>query len=193
MSDPVLHVLAGPNGAGKTTLYERVIGPSTHLRFVNADCIASQRWPGDELAHGYDAAQLAAQARQQLIGERRSFVTETVFSHPSKLDLLTAAAEAGYLITLHIVMIPADLAVIRVRERVARGGHHVPEAKIVERWHRLWTHLAAAAPTAEEVVVYDNSDATHPYRIVAHLCGGRPARPPDWPDWTPAPLRALGN
>lgn len=193
MSDPVLQVLAGPNGAGKSTLYERVIGPSTHLRFVNADRIAGERWPGEELVHGYDAAQLAAQARDQLISDRRSFVTETVFSHPSKVGLLTAAAEASYLITLHIVMIPAELAVIRVRERVARGGHDVPEAKIVDRWHRLWAYVAAAVPSAEDVVVYDNSDATHPYRIVARLRGGRSVRPPDWPDWTPAPLRALRN
>jgi len=43
MADPVLHLLAGPNGAGKSTLHEKVIGPTTHLEFVNADVIGS--WP----------------------------------------------------------------------------------------------------------------------------------------------------
>jgi predicted ABC-type ATPase len=40
----------GPNGAGKTTLYERVIAPDRPgLPFVNADRIASDRFPGQEL------------------------------------------------------------------------------------------------------------------------------------------------
>jgi predicted ABC-type ATPase len=191
VSDPVLHVLAGPNGSGKTTLYERVIEPVTHLPFVNADRIAAQRWPGQELAHGYEAAALAAQMREELIGRRESFVTETVFSHPSKIDLLATARRAGYLITLHVVMVPAELAVLRVDDRVDRGGHRVPEHKIRERWTRLWPHVAAAVPVADEVFVYDNSSAARPCRPVAHLRDGRPVGRPAWPHWTPPALRAL--
>ena len=191
MTDPVLHLLAGPNGAGKTTLYERVIAPATHLRFVNADRIASAEWPGDELAHGYEAARRAAEERDRLIAERRSFVTETVFSHPSKIALVRAARSAGYLITVHVVMVPADLAVLRVEDRVLRGGHDVPRRKIVDRWRRLWAHVAAAVPTADEVVCYDNSDPRHPFRVVAHFRDGRPVTPPTWPEWTPPELRAL--
>lgn len=191
MTDPVLHVLAGPNGAGKTTLYERVIGPTTHLEFVNADRIASETWPGEEVEHGYDAAARAAEARDRLLVERRSIVTETVFSHPSKVDLVAAARRAGYQITIHVVLIPADLAVLRVQERVLRGGHDVPESKIVDRWKRLWRHVADAVPAADEVIVYDNSEAKRPYRIVARFRNGRAVVPPDWPAWTPDALRAL--
>jgi hypothetical protein len=36
-------------------------------------------------------------------------------------------ARAGYLITLHVVMVPVDLAVLRVQERVVRCGHDVPQ------------------------------------------------------------------
>ncbi len=191
MSDPVLHVLAGPNGAGKTTLFERVINPVTHLRFVNADIIAAERWPGREADHGYDASRLASAQRDQFLNERRSFATETVFSHPSKVQLLTTARQARYLITLHVVMIPEDLAVLRVTARVRRGGHAVPEQKVRERWGRLFEHVAAAAPLADEVIVYDNSSAKRPYRIVAHLRDRQPLRAALWPEWTPQPLRAL--
>ncbi|HEY5881702.1 MAG TPA: AAA family ATPase, partial [Nakamurella sp.] len=62
-TDPVLHVIAGPNGAGKSTLYSAVLGPATHLAFVNADLIATQRWPGAETVHAYSAATLAAEER----------------------------------------------------------------------------------------------------------------------------------
>ena len=60
MSTPVLHLLAGPNGSGKTTFYEQVVAPATHLPFVNADHIAADRWPGEELQHGHEASRHAA-------------------------------------------------------------------------------------------------------------------------------------
>ncbi len=193
MSDPVLHVLAGPNGSGKTTLYERVIAPETRLPFVNADYLAAARWPGEEVTHAYDAARLAAEERQRLLGKRRSFVTETVFSHPSKVSLLAAAHRAGYLVTLHVLLVPPDLSVLRVRDRVRRGGHDVPEAKVRARHRRLWTHVAAAIPLADEVLVYDNSSARTPFRVVAQLRDRQPTMTAHWPEWTPARLRAAAG
>src|SRR5580704_11127980 len=109
MSDPVLQVLAGPNGAGKSTLYELVVGPTTHLEFVNADVIAAERWPEDPAGRSYEAATVAAQRRAALVEQRRSFATETVFSHQSKLEFVRSATAVGYLVTLHIVMIPEKL------------------------------------------------------------------------------------
>jgi predicted ABC-type ATPase len=93
--DPVLHLLAGPNGSGKTTLARRVIVPAAHLPFVNADDIAAERWPGSEVEHAYDASEAAAAERTQRLADRSSFITETVFSHPSKVELVQPAQEAG--------------------------------------------------------------------------------------------------
>ena len=81
MRDPVLHLLAGPNGDGKSTLFHKVIGPITNLQFVNVDEIAARHWPADPETNGYEASQLAASVRQDLLRGRVSFVTETVFSH----------------------------------------------------------------------------------------------------------------
>ena len=174
--DPVLHLLVGPNGAGKTTFAERVLLPTTHLPFVNADVIA---------------AQLASEERSRLIAARTSFVAETVFSHQSKLALLVEAGRAGYLIAVHVVLIPVDLSVARVAHRVRRGGHAVPEDKIRGRYARLWTHVADALSLANELHVYDNSDAARPYRLVASYRDGQPAMTPAWPVWAPAELRDL--
>lgn len=193
MSDPVLHLVAGPNGAGKTTLYRRVIEPVAHLRFINADQIAHDRWPGEELEHAYDAAAIAAAARTECLALRQSFATETVFSHPSKILLLQAAADAGYRTYLHIVLIPETLAVARVAHRVAEGGHQVPEDKVRARFARLWRHLATAIDLVDEARVYDNSDARTPLRLVAAFIGGRRAGTPDWPTWVPDDLRAAGR
>jgi predicted ABC-type ATPase len=191
--DPVLLVVAGPNGAGKTTFYERVIEPVTHLPFVNADRIAAERWPGASAEAAYRAAGIAAEERARRLGARESFVTETVFSHPSKLDLLRKAVEAGFRVHLHVVTVPVDLAVARVRNRVAEGGHPVPEDKIRARYHRLFDLLAVAVGQAHEARVYDNSRAATPFVPVAAYADGRPVGEPVWPPWIPDPLRLAGG
>jgi len=189
MSTPVLHVLAGPNGAGKTTFVDRVLIPATHFPFVNADRIAAKWWPGGEQAHAYEASRLAAQERVAAMRESRSFITETVFSHPSKADLVQQAVEFGYLVTLHVLLIPEDLTVGRVRYRVDHGGHSVPEAKIRERYRRLWTLIAQARDIATRTVFYDNSTAAQAFRPVAAFERGTLVRETNWPRWTPVELR----
>ncbi|MCU1449631.1 MAG: hypothetical protein JWP02_1801 [Acidimicrobiales bacterium] len=189
MSDPVLHLVAGPNGAGKTTLYETIIQPATHLELVSADQIALQRWPEDQSGWAYDAAMLAAERRDELIEARASFVAETVFSHESKLDLVQAAVDAGYLVTLHVLLVPEALAVARVASRVGVGGHSVPENKIRQRYHRLWPLVASAMLLVEHAVVYDNTRAERPFRIVARFERGAAVAEPGWPPWTPEVLR----
>ncbi len=193
MPDPVLHLVVGPNGAGKPTLHKLVIGPTTHLEFVNADGIAAQNWPDDPARRSYDAAVLAATRRSALIEARVSFVSETVFSHRSKLELVTIAAEAGYLVSIHVGLVPEALAVARVANRVEGGGHTVPEAKIRERYERLWPLVAEAIRVADTAHVYDNSRAAKPFRIIARFERGYAVGEAAWPAWTPEALRHAGR
>lgn len=106
--------------------------------------------------------------------------------HPSKLELVDAAHSAGYVVVLHVLLIPEELAVPRVASRVQAGGHGVPENKIRERYHRLWAVVVAAA-RCEEVTMYDNSGSKGP-RIVAKLTGGFIVGAPQWLAWSPAEL-----
>jgi predicted ABC-type ATPase len=186
--DPVLHLVAGPNGAGKTTLASRVIAPVTHLPFINADVIAAQRWPQAQAEHAYDASRVAAEQRKELIAARTSFITETVFSHPSKLSLIRDAQDAGFLVTLHVLLVPEGLTVARVADRVRRGGHTVPEDKVRERYRRLWTLVVQARTLAERTYVYDNSSAATPLRLNASYVRGELVVSLDWPTWTPVEL-----
>ncbi|HUP73884.1 MAG TPA: zeta toxin family protein [Acidimicrobiales bacterium] len=185
MSDPVLHVLAGPNGAGKSAFFEYVLGPATHLEFVNADEIAAQRWPDDPIYKSYDAALLASARRMALIEAGTSFITETVFSHDSKLDLVRSAIDAGYLVSLHVILVPEALAVARVASRVVLGGHDVPEHKIRQRYVRLWPLVVAAIGVVGNTIVYDNSRASDPFRIAARFDHGSLIGEPEWPPWAP--------
>ncbi|MCI4675784.1 zeta toxin family protein [Candidatus Mycolicibacterium alkanivorans] len=185
-----LDLVVGPNGAGKSTFIAVTLAPLLSRSFVvNADEIAWQRWPQDPPGHAYDAARVAAATRSALIAGGRSFIAETVFSHPSKLGLLAEAQAAGYIVALHVVIVPEDLAVQRVAARVRAGGHSVPEDKIRQRHRRLWPLVATASARADLATVYDNSRLVGP-RIVAQLAGGEVIGSPSWPSWAATPLTA---
>lgn len=186
-----LDLVVGSNGAGKTTFVRKILLRSlpSGTAFVNADEIAVQRWPDEPEGKSYEAAQVAAATRQALIATERPFVAETVFSHPSKLDLIGDAHAAGYTVALHVVLVPEDLAVLRVEYRVAAGGHSVPEEKVRQRYQRLWMLVRRAMDACDTSTVYDNSAHGGP-RIVVQLAGGIPIGVVNWPTWTPAELPA---
>ena len=116
-----------------------------------------------------------------------SVIVKTVFSHPSKLDLLDEAHARGFTVVVHALLIPEDLAVERVARRVSAGGHRVPEVKIRGRYRRLWSLVVSALARADLATVYDNSKIEGP-RICARMAAGQIIGAPKWPEWAPAPL-----
>lgn len=190
---PDLFLLAGPNGAGKSTFHEQVL-VATGLDFINADRIAAQRWPGQEVERAYEAAAEAAALRDRYITNRRSFITETVFSHPSKVELVAEAVEAGYRVHLRVLIVPVDLSVARVSQRVLEGGHDVPEDKIRQRHERLWQHVVGAINLAYDTRVYDSSGQTgQDFVEVARYRYGTLLGKASWPDWVPDELTSTGQ
>lgn len=161
---PIVVALAGPNGAGKTTFYHAHLAPAG-LRFVNADVLA--------LELGITAAEAMATAaalRRALVLRRESFVFETVFSDPvgDKLSFLTDTASGGYMVVLcYIGIASAEQSDERVAMRVTQGGHDVPREKLQLRFPRTVANLHAAIRILPHVVVFDNGDLLHPYRLVA--------------------------
>ena len=184
-----LDLIAGPNGAGKTTFFERVIAPARPgLPFVNADRIARARFPGHEVERAYDAAGIADATRHALLQARLDFCTETVFSHRSKVDLVSEAVADGYDVVLHVILIPLRLCGPRVAARVAAGGHDVPASRIAPRYERIWPNITAAVPQCYRTAFYDNSTDDGPVEVAAFRFGiaDYPAR---WPAWAPDVLQ----
>lgn len=102
------------------------------------------------------------------MAQQVSFITETVFSHPSKLGLLRQAQLIGYTVSLHVVMVPED--------------------KIRGRYGRLWELIARARHMADRADFYDNSSLDEPFRRVATYEYGQPVGQRNWPGWAPGPL-----
>lgn len=161
---PIIVALAGPNGAGKTTFFHAHLAQAG-LRFVNADVLSA------ELAmEPYDAARLAHALRRALVERRESFIFETVFSDPvgEKVAFLEAAAGSGYAVVLcYIGLSGPSQSAERVAMRVSQGGHDVPDEKLWSRFPRALENLRAAIQRLPQVMIFDNSDLSVPFRQAA--------------------------
>ena len=155
---PTMIVLAGPNGAGKSTLYQTRVAPSFAGPFINADIIQRDELRDSSPEASYEAARIAASRRAEHLEQGRDFVTETVFSHPSKLELIDEARDVGFtVIVMHVGVDTPELSVARVGTRVEEGGHMVPEEKIRIRYERGAPFIRAAILKADRGMVFDNS------------------------------------
>jgi predicted ABC-type ATPase len=168
-------VLAGSNGAGKTTFYRRFLEPAG-IEFVNADEIARAMSPGNAGAVAYEAMLIAGQVRESLLQRRQSFCMETVLSDTqgSKLAFLQRVRQAGYgLIVIFIRLDSAALSQARVHHRVRRGGHPVPDDKLLARFPRTLANAPKALAVAHLGLVLNNSSSRHPYQLVEIWQEGR--------------------
>ena len=140
------------------------------LEFLNADAVAA-----NARVDSMEAARILDATRAQRIKEGRGFITETVFSDPygHKLDMLRAAVEAGFDVTLiYVGLTSARLSALRVDQRVARGGHDVPRDRITSRYTRSLANLKQAIAFVSTVKLYDNSSADEPFQHIATFHDG---------------------
>ncbi len=88
---PTLLMIAGSNGAGKSTLFKERVAPLFSAPFINADVIQKDEIKDPRAEASYVAAQIATERRNEFLSQSKSFVTESVFSHPSKIELIREA------------------------------------------------------------------------------------------------------
>jgi predicted ABC-type ATPase len=167
---PVVVALAGSNGAGKSTFFHAHLA-DTGLRFVNADDLGFEMGLGAN-----EAAEIAASLRAGLVGQRESFVFETVLSDPvgAKVSELVETGRNG----MHVVMVfiridSPETSKQRVAMRVMQGGHDVPDGKIESRFQRTLANLERAIKSLPVVIIFDNTNLGRPFRLEAIYEQGR--------------------
>lgn len=175
MAEPVCTIIAGPNGAGKTTFALRYLaGTAGHRRFVNADLIAAGLSPLAPEAELVQASRLFLAEIEAYIRRRQDFAFETTLSGRGYLRLIRRLKHDGWRVNLTYLALPdAALSQQRVAERVAYGGHDIPEADIRRRFPRSLANLFEAyAPVCDHVVCYDN--AGNEPALIFEQAGGEP-------------------
>jgi predicted ABC-type ATPase len=163
-------MIAGPNGSGKSTLVRKLqeLGADFGQHF-NADEIVKSM--GRLTAPSAEVAQQAVrEARTRALRRGIDYSWETVMSHPSHIDHFIEARRAGYLARLIFVAVDDPLVnILRVRERVQSGGHDVPEDRIEARYWKCLAQLPRALLASDEARIFDNSDASEPFRLIASI------------------------
>ncbi|MBI2920882.1 MAG: AAA family ATPase [Planctomycetes bacterium] len=153
-------IIAGPNGAGKTTFAREFLPREADCPdFVNADLLASALSPFDPDRAAFRAGRLMLAEIRRRARAGTSFAFETTLAGRNYRPWIPRWQEAGYHIMLIFLSLPSpELAIARVRTRVATGGHGVPEQVIRRRFgaglrnfHDIYRQLVDAW------VLYDNS------------------------------------
>jgi len=131
-------IIAGPNGVGKTTFAgEFLVQEAACPAFVNADLIAVGLSPFTPERVAFKAGRLMIEEIKEYMCRRESFGFETTLSGRYYIHLLKEWREIGYHIKLIFLSLPdVEMAVERVRIRVAQGGHNVSEKVIRRRFFR---------------------------------------------------------
>lgn len=129
-------IIAGPNGSGKTTIAREYL--QTHrLEYLSADEIAEELAPGEFERVRLQAGREFFARLSERISEGRSFLAETTLAGRGFQRILDRLRDARYSITMIFVFVDsAEMCVWRVRERTRKGGHAVPEADVIRRFHR---------------------------------------------------------
>lgn len=140
---PTCWIIAGPNGAGKTTFALEYLPNAVGCRqFVNADLIAAGMAPLAPETERVAAGRLFLKEIERHVSVGRDFAFETTLAGRAYSRLIRRLRENGWRVELIYLALPdPDMARNRVAERVAHGGHDIPDADIERRFYRSLSNL----------------------------------------------------
>ncbi|MGL5833188.1 MAG: zeta toxin family protein [Waterburya sp.] len=169
---PILTVIAGSNGSDKSTftrytqetLGVPIIDPDLEARIIRPDAPETAAIAGGKHA--------LVRARTYL-ANNRSFAVETTLSGNTYLKMMTQTKQKGWQVNLIYVGVnDVQINIKRVAQRVAQGGHNVPQQDVRRRYTRSLANLAKAIQKADQTIIYDNSTAVG-YQPILTIEAGR--------------------
>ena len=136
MMEKNIIIIAGPNGAGKTTFAREFLPQEASCPiFINADLIAQGLSPFRPEAAAVRAGRIMLEMIADCVRRGESFAIETTLSGRGYAQMIPAWRTAGYRVVIFFLELPSEeLAVQRVADRVAQGGHNIPEPVIRRRF-----------------------------------------------------------
>ena len=168
---PNLYIIAGCNGAGKTTASYSVLPEMLGCKeFVNADEIARGLSPFQPEKVAIEAGRIMLKRIKDLLAQKVDFAFETTLSTKSYMQFIRHAQSEGYDVSLvYFWLNSPELAIERVKVRVASGGHDIPDNVVRRRyWAGIKNLSQLYLPICDDWLMIDNS--TPPFQIVAQKC-----------------------
>ena len=133
---PRLYILSGCNGAGKTTASYTFLPEILDCReFVNSDEFAKSLSPFNPSNASVSASRYMLMRIQYLLDQGADFSVETTLATRSLVGIIQEARSRGYSVTLLYLWVQSpEIAIQRVRDRVASGGHNIPDNVLRRRY-----------------------------------------------------------
>jgi len=161
MNKKKLYVIAGCNGAGKTTASFTILPEMLDCReFINADEIARGLSPFQPEKVAVEAGRIMLNRINELIADNENFAFETTLATRSYKSKILEAQEKDYTVSLLFFWLNSvDLAIKRVNNRVAEGGHFIEPDVIKRRYIRGIENLKKLyLPVVDRAYIFDNSN-----------------------------------
>lgn len=147
-------IIAGVNGVGKSSLTGVLSGERTDIGVtVDTDKIMSEH--GDRLKGGKAAIEKINDSLEKGI----NLTQETTLSGVRTLKTIRRARELDYYIRLYYIGVDsAEESIKRIKNRVEKGGHHIPDEDVLRRYNKRFKDLITVLPYCNEVKFYDNEN-----------------------------------
>lgn len=148
-------IIGGVNGSGKSSLTGVLQGIYSDFGIVVDTDIITARLGGDRIKGGKKAVGLIAECLEKGV----NFTQETTLSGKKTLQTINRAKELDYFIRLYYVGVStAEESVLRIKNRVSKGGHDIPERDVIRRFESRFEDLKKILPYCDEVHFYDNEN-----------------------------------
>jgi predicted ABC-type ATPase len=179
---PVVTVIAGPNGSGKSTITGRLTFEGRE-RLLDPDAVAKRLNPVDPSAAAIAAGREVLERTDEYFATRVSFAMETTLASRRTVEKLREAQATGFEIDFVFVALNnPERNISRIIDRVAKGGHFVPDEDVRRRYARSMLNAVELLRFADRTRVYDNSD--HEARLILTFqCGTLSWRADPLPAW----------
>ncbi len=165
---PTIYVLAGVNGSGKSSIGGAAI-TSFGAEYYNPDLAAShlrQIHPNmTQTTANSRAWTLGKEMLEKAIANKETYAFETTLGGHTITNRLIKATQKGLKIKIWYAGLKSvELNLARVKARVARGGHDIPESDIRKRWDGSRRNLIKLLPHLHSLRLYDNSREADPHQ-----------------------------
>ena len=165
---PRLFIISGCNGSGKTTASYSVLPEMLECsQYVNSDEFAKSLSPFDPDSASVSAGRFMLMRIKYLFDRKEDFCIESTLATRSLLRMVREAKANGYTVTLiYLWLSSPEMAIARVRDRVAAGGHNTPEPIIRRRYLMgLKYFFDEYIPECDRWILADNSKS--PFTVIA--------------------------
>lgn len=159
-TQPNVYIIAGSNGSGKTTFAREFLPSYAKCRnFVNADLIASGLAPFYPESAAIKAGRILLEQVRHLSEQKSDFAFESTLSGTSYVPFLKKLKLKGYIVHIFYLWVPkVELSLARVKERVTKGGHHVPAQDVRRRFAKSFDNfIHLYQPLADYWSIIDNA------------------------------------